>query len=114
MKIILSVYTLSDIEGNIFYVGCSSDLKKRLKAHITEAKGDHCYTNRKKNAKIRSLNYQILIKEIDRLEAKNYQINLAKYEGRDIEYKRIVEYHRMGFNLVNDYDLPKALKKYPS
>jgi len=101
------------MDGNVFYIGCSSDLGKRLKSHIVEAKADRSYTNRKKNAKIRSLNYQILIQEIDRVEARNSQTNLAKYEGRDIEYKRIAEYHRKGVELTNHWDLPKALKQYP-
>jgi hypothetical protein len=106
------IYVLTDYSDNIFYVGCTiRPLAQRLKLHLNEAKGDYKNTNKVKNEKIRSIDYKVLIKEIDRVKGQGYngyQINAA---GRKRETLWMLKYHFAGCNLANCRDLMFALKE---
>lgn len=59
------IYALTDVEENIFYVGCTlNSLKKRRAEHIKGSVEGAAYSRGKKAQKIRSLNYDILIQEL--------------------------------------------------
>lgn len=52
-----TIYCLKDLQGNIFYVGCTTlPLEKRVQMHIQEAKYDYY---RPKSKKIAELDYKI-------------------------------------------------------
>lgn len=105
------IYVLTDLNGNVFYVGCTiKPLEFRLKLHLSDAKANRRFTNKVKNEKIRSLDYKVLIKEVDRILGggyKGYQINSA---GRKLEMDWILKYHNSGCQLTNGRELQHALK----
>lgn len=94
------VYCLSDVSGNVFYVGLTGhDLKKRLTQHISEAKNST--KKSKKSEKIISLNYDfyISIVEIEWVTGRNHREALSKI--RHLETKCIDTYRALGYNLTN-------------
>ena len=110
---IAKIYTLSDVLGNVFYVGCTiGSLEQRLKNHLSDSKGQlRRFMNQEKNTKIRALEYKILIKEVDRMEVsgwKGYQMNC---QARPLEYKWIIKFHKAGANLTNRTDLDRIKKR---
>lgn len=74
------VYELSDMNGNVFYVGKGSG--NRIRYHRREALKGVCS---KKCNKIKSLNYEIIEKEIaffwDEQEAYDYETDRIEFYG---------------------------------
>lgn len=107
------VYVLSDENGNVFYVGCClRDLSQRLKSHLVEAKGTNSTaTNHKKNAIIRSLDYHVLITEIDRMWVTSIKPSWALIKSRDLEYAWINHYRSMGYEMCNRVPKPGTKRK---
>ena len=59
------IYGLCDIDGNVFYVGCTTiDPFIRLSGHLCEASGKGIWRN-KKIDKIKSLNHKVSIKILE-------------------------------------------------
>lgn len=98
-----SIYTLSDVEGNIFYVGATMGVaEKRLKDHISEALRD-MGSNKSKNEIIRSLNYQVKVTCTE-------QVN-SKEEMRKKEKQWIDSFSRLGHKLCNKHSKTFDLSK---
>jgi hypothetical protein len=88
-------YSLSDINGNVFYVGVTTmKLKTRLAAHLAEAKRSQ-QGNRKKCEIIRNLNFEILINLLEQREIEYL------WRGRDVEAKWILFFLEKGVDLSN-------------
>jgi hypothetical protein len=86
------IYSLSDKNGNIRYIGKSSNLNRRLKDHITEAKkGINTYKNRW----ILSLLNKNEIPIIDVID----EVSIFEWEYWEIFY--ILLFKSWGFNLTN-------------
>lgn len=103
---IAKIYTLSDYKGNVFYVGCTiQKLQYRLYAHLYCAKnGTH---NKAKAALIKSLDYKIIIKEVDRVEVTGKNGWSMKFDARVLEREWVKKYIDMGHKLTN-YQLLKS------
>ena len=97
------VYTLSDKEGNVFYVGATIlPIPDRLRQHIGNAKAT--WKRRRPNAKnerIASLNYDIVatIIHVEWVTGRNIQEIKRKLEV--VERRYIAEYLNMGVGLLN-------------
>lgn len=94
------IYTLSDSEGNVFYVGCTTQsLSGRLARHISNSKNK--YTNSRKAQHIRSLNYNVKMNVVDMkwvTYSKSYY--LASF-ARSLEKKWIQHFSDLGCGLTN-------------
>lgn len=96
------IYALTDDNDKIFYIGCTiQELGKRMKAHLVEAKMNMPYTNRLKNNKIRSLDYKIRIKELDRAFVSGRNKTCAQRSAMPIENIWIKKFSREGIDLCN-------------
>lgn len=96
------IYTLSDLKGNVFYVGSTShSLEKRLSAHLAEARLNKRCGNKKKNEKIRSLNFQIEAKVIDIKYVAGSKQAAARGKSNDLEGEWIKKYVELGYDLCN-------------
>lgn len=61
----VKIYTLTDYNNRPFYVGCTvHELESRLKGHLYEARFDRTHCNILKNQKIRSLDFEVMIKAL--------------------------------------------------
>lgn len=95
------VYTLSDNNGNVFYVGCTVlDMVTRFRGHLSEAKNCTSAYN-VKSSHIRSLNYKVIativeIKWVTGTCATHAQKKLLKDEN-----KWIKTYINLGYKLLN-------------
>lgn len=96
------VYSLSDRNGNVFYVGCTvMPMEKRLLQHISEAKANRKHSNRAKNKIISDSNFEITatildIKYVTGRYARNAQRQLCNTEKSWIE-----KYVSLGYDLCN-------------
>ena len=105
------VYVLTDFSDNVFYVGCTIlGIENRLTGHISEAKANMPYTNKLKNAKIRSLKYQVRIKEVDRMLVSGFKGYECNRKANALETKWLLHYYHEGAQLVNNADLKRALQ----
>lgn len=100
-----SIYTLSDKDGNVFYVGATIQyIEHRFSIHISQAK--RCQKglakpNRKDN-KIISLNFDVFCNVVKSgLLPQNLSVNGLKYYILPIEYKYIKKYMNKGCILYN-------------
>lgn len=109
------IYVLTDMSDNVFYVGCTiQPLETRLVQHFAEAKSKANYGNAAKNEKIRSLDFKVKIKEVERVlvspsrrGSKGYCLNR---QGHKAENEWILKFHRMGIPLTNrEYWLKKMI-----
>lgn len=106
------VYTLSDENGNVFYVGCTTrDIKLRLACHITEAKMN-TVGNAIKNAFIRSLDYKVLVTLIEEKFVTGGKAYDAVHRAKDLEYKWMLEFINRGCVLCNNSKEIAFAKKY--
>lgn len=97
----VNIYSLSDLPGNVFYVGCTAGtLAERLKAHLLEAKNNN-YSNFQKNALINHLDYNVKINLLETKWAVSPSRSLAVYTASDVEVKWINHFINMGIPLVN-------------
>lgn len=92
-----TIYTLSDLDGNIFYVGCTErKLSERLSAHISEAKKGR--GNKEKNRIIVELEFKVVITEIDSCPLRN-RTDLMRANRREEQW--IVRFRENGHTLCN-------------
>lgn len=105
------IYVLTDLFDNVFYVGCTiQPIEKRLQVHIIESRASRPNTNKAKIEKIRSLDYNVKIKEIARVWVKGYKGYEMNAGGRKLEREWMLKYHRMGCDLTNGKELALAIK----
>jgi hypothetical protein len=96
------IYSLSDINGNVFYIGCTVlPLEKRLSQHVSEAKANRKGTNQTKNKIISDSGFEITatileIKYVTARKAITAQKSLCNVEKQWIE-----KYIALGYDLCN-------------
>ena len=96
------VYVLTDMDKNVFYVGCTTQtLTNRLLGHLNAAKKNYPYTNIAKNEKIRSLDFNVLIKEVDCVTVKAISSKKAILLAEKLEHQWIVKIYTSGIMLFN-------------
>jgi hypothetical protein len=96
------IYTLSDDLGNVFYVGCTvKRLEVRLAQHISNAKLNKKYGNKRKDEHIRSLNYKITATIVDMLWVTAQREKDLKHKADNLERKWIQKYASLGYDLCN-------------
>lgn len=96
------VYTLSDESGNIFYVGCTtSNIQLRTAQHLSEARTNARYGNKKKNDLIKSLNFKIVVKIVDMLWVTARKSSDTIRQTTELENSWIVKFHSLGYDLCN-------------
>lgn len=106
----VKIYALADEIGNVFYIGCTfSRLEQRLAQHLSEAKNDRKYVNRRKTAIIRKLNFNITATIIDMAWITGESKSCLKYRARTVEKTWIDKYRALGYELCNGR-LPFAKK----
>ena len=99
------VYSLSDLNGNLFYVGATGlTLAERLAWHLSEAK----HKDSPKGRKIISLNYEVTINCIDKKLVTGRVKGEAPHKIRDLEYKWIEKLRNDGVELVNVHPVTKV------
>lgn len=93
------IYTLMDIDGGVFYVGCTTQpLQQRLNLHILQSKR---IGKSDKDKKIKSLQYKVIIKEVDRMWVTAIKGQWALAKAKYLEGQWIIKYKEMGFDLTN-------------
>lgn len=110
------IYTLADSDGNVFYVGCTTDLERRISGHLVEAKCDGKMTNHRKNEIIRSLNYQVVVKIVDMLWVTGSKQYRLVHRAKTLEKTWIRKFIDLGYDLCNRriglVSSPKTEKQY--
>lgn len=95
------IYTLSGVNGDVFYVGCTFDLTNRLATHLGNAKGNHKGSNKKKNEIIRSLNFEVVVKVVDMKWVTGSRANRIIHKAFPLEKKWIQKFLELGYDLCN-------------
>jgi hypothetical protein len=108
------VYALTDFDGNVFYVGCTTrSLKERLFGHLGHAKAYDNWTINEKCEKIRTLDFKVKIIELERLGVFGIDNREAARFGAVYEKKWIDKFISEGIALTNcEHTEKKARKKY--
>lgn len=102
MTLEAKIYTLSDKNGGVFWVGCTiREIEQRLYDHLCEARNNHPYSNKRKNEKIRGLNYDVYATVIDTRVIECQSRSLAKRETKNWELEWIYKYRNQGYELCN-------------
>jgi hypothetical protein len=96
----VSVYTLSDTAGNVFYVGCTIvNPEQRFREHMWEAKG---YRNRsRKSNHIRDLKYNVIMEVVHRELVTGEHWTSLLPKAIEVERVWINHFQKMGFDLKN-------------
>lgn len=96
------IYALTDNDDNVFYVGCTlKSLNNRLIQHISATKTHDGWANSRKNQKIRSLNYQVKIKELESFAVVGKEKREAQRNAAAFENKWINKFLKDGVELTN-------------
>lgn len=96
------IYTLADENGNVFYVGVTTmRLEARLANHISVAKNNKSYGNKRKDAHIRKLNYKITATIVDMVWVSGGVKKDLVHQADKLEKEWIEKYRSLGYNLVN-------------
>lgn len=96
------IYSLADQQGNVFYVGCTTmRMEIRLAQHISAAKTNAKYTNKRKSAIIRKLDYEIICTIIDMVWVTAESAYALKYKAHGLEKQWIKKYTDLGYQLCN-------------
>jgi hypothetical protein len=105
------IYTLADENGNVFYVGSTTmRLEARLANHISVAKNNKSYGNKRKDAIIRKLNYKITATIVDMIWVTADRKEDLTHKADDIEKQWIDKYLSLGYKLVNGRQItPKKI-----
>jgi hypothetical protein len=102
------VYTLSDLNGDVFYVGITTGtLERRLTAHLCDArigKG-----NAKKNERIILCQFKPKISQVDIMYVTGYNSSMAMNKARFLEYEWICRFRDQGMDLANSRYVPEEL-----
>lgn len=101
-RIEVKIYALSDYQDNVFYIGCTTrGLKHRLQLHLSQCKVYESWSNSLKNQKIRSLNFEVKIKELQTVSVVARDLRSAQKSAEHIEEKWIKAYLNIGVDLCN-------------
>lgn len=104
------IYTLSDYDGIVFYVGCTSrSLEQRLTGHILQAKKALHFD--KKCLKIRKCGFKIFINEIDSVYITGSRPKFALPDAYKKEKEWIARYFLEGHPLTNRFPVSRLYKK---
>jgi hypothetical protein len=96
------IYSLADKQGNVFYIGTTNvRMETRLAQHISAAKNDNKYSNRRKNDIIRKLNYEIVCTIIDMMWITAEDKYSLKVGANKLEKQWIKKYTDLGYQLCN-------------
>lgn len=96
------IYTLSDESGDVFYVGSTTKrLEIRLAQHISNAKQNKKYGNKRKDELIRKLNYKIIATIVDMLWVTAQREKDLKHMADKLERQWIQKYASLGYDLCN-------------
>lgn len=96
------IYTLSDESGNVFYVGSTvKRLEIRLAQHISNAKCNKKYGNKRKDELIRNLDYKITATIVDMLWVTAQREKDLKHMADKLERQWIQKYASLGYDLCN-------------
>ena len=96
------IYSLADQQGNVFYVGCTTmRLETRLAQHISAAKSNARYTNKRKNAIIKKLDYVVVCTIVDMIWVTAQSAHELKYKAHGLEKQWIKKYTDLGYQLCN-------------
>lgn len=105
------IYTLSDINDNVFYVGCTTqDLQKRLACHLAEAKANTPKSNSLKNLFIMALDFRVTIRIVEEKFVTGFKAYSAVTKAKDLELKWVRKFISRGATLCNNREI-KDLKK---
>lgn len=100
------IYTLSDKDGNVFYVGYTTqNIEKRLGAHLAEAKYGPVSGNKRKNAHIAKLNFQVAATIVDMVLFSGSSWDHIAKKGRKLEKEWIIKYKALGYDLLNRHSI---------
>jgi hypothetical protein len=105
------IYTLSDESGNVFYVGVTTmRLETRLANHISVAKNNKSYGNKRKDAHIRKLNYRITATIVDMIWVTAGVKKDLVHKADNLEKEWIDKYLALGYKLFNGREItPKKV-----
>lgn len=97
------VYTLSDMQDNVFYIGVTmhEDVDIRFRSHISSAVMQRRVSEKEKNDKIVSLNFQIKINVIERVWVVADDNSIRRNDWSKYDLPWIEWYKRWGCILVN-------------
>lgn len=96
------IYSLADQQGNVFYIGCTNmRMETRLAQHISAAKNNTKYTNKRKNDIIKKLNYEIVCTIVDIIWVTAETAYDLKYRAHGLEKQWIKKYTELGYQLCN-------------
>jgi hypothetical protein len=94
------IYTLSDKNGNVFYVGCTvRNAEIRFKQHINEAKAG--YLKSRKLKRIQELNYEVVMTIVDMFWITGYDHMDLVHRSQRKELEWINKYRELGYELTN-------------
>lgn len=97
----ITIYTLSDKEGNIFYVGYTTQtIEKRLAQHLADARLKY-NGGKKKNDRIALLNFEIVATVIDMANFKDEHWDRLLRKARKLEKEWIQKFQSLGHDLTN-------------
>lgn len=96
------IYTLADENGNVFYVGVTTmRLETRLANHISVAKNNKSFGNKRKDAHIRKLNYKIVATIVDMVWVTSGVKKDLVHHADKLEKEWIEKYRALGYSLFN-------------
>lgn len=95
------IYTLSDENGNVFYVGCTLyPLESRLKSHLSQARVNGS-VNKRKNELIKSLDFKVIATIVEMKWITGTAIKNMRHKILPLEREWISKYRNLGYQLVN-------------
>lgn len=96
------IYSLADQHGNVFYIGFTVNrMEVRLGQHISAAKNNTKYTNKRKNELIRRLDYEIVCTVIDMAWFTGENKYQLRDKARKLEKQWVKKYFDLGYQLCN-------------
>lgn len=103
MKAIAKIYTLTDENDNVFYVGCTiGSLETRLYDHIQGACNTKTVSNSLKSKKIRELGFKVKIVAVDYMAVEAGNSWDATRKAADLENDWSLKFMMEGIELTND------------
>jgi hypothetical protein len=106
------VYSLSDENGNVFYVGCTvNSLATRLAGHISEAKSTNAGVNFPKNKIIRSLDFKISGTIVAMHWVTGSDVRSAMNQLKKFEQEWILKFRSLGYPICNRFPMPEKIQR---
>lgn len=111
------IYTISDVNGNVFYVGCTTNsIEARLAGHISEARNTNTYnklysSKSPKSVRIRELDFKIVITIVHMQWVTSFASMSALKKMARTEKEWIKKYMDLGYSLCNREAIVKVKKE---